>query len=416
MDKYLLLITLIGLAAFGMAWMPSVTKRSGISYSIIYVTAGVLIYTLFPGVFPEPDPVAHNNATLRLSEMVVIISLMGTGIRIDRRFTFKNWATPIKLIFIAMLISIAAAAFLGYHLLGFDIASAVLLGAVLAPTDPVLASDVQVGPPNAGRKSETRFSLTAEAGLNDGMAFPFTWLAIIYSLQALGAGGGDLGNWFGYHLLYKLIGGMLIGILFGRLSGYLVFRLSEKSSFLKTQDGFLGISLTLLVYGVAELLHVYGFISVFICAYTLRHFEKDHEYHDELHSFTDQAERLLVAVLLILFGGSLVSGILDPLTWKMALFSAIFLFIIRPIAGFFSVAGSKIHIKEKLAISFFGIRGMGSVFYLAFAFKESKFLFVDELWAIIAFTILLSVFIHGLTATPIMKYLKENIERGKTPD
>ena len=415
MDKYILLITVVGLAAFGMAWMPAITKRTGISYSILYVTAGMLIYFFIPQLFPDPDPVKNNFFTMRMSEMVVIISLMGTGIKIDRRFSLKNWSSPIRLIFIAMLLCIAAAAFLGYNFLGFDLASAVLLGAVLAPTDPVLASDVQVGPPNAERESETKFALTAEAGLNDGMAFPFTWLAIVL---AIGAAGNEysLWNWFGYHFVYKIIVGFVIGFLLGRLVGYLVFRVSKKFIFFKTQDGFLAISLTLIVYGITELLHGYGFIAVFICAFTLRHFEKQNNYHDELHSFTDQAERLLVAVLLILFGGSLVTGVLSALTWKMVAFSLIFLFVVRPLAAYASIAFSNFHLKEKLAISFFGIRGMGSIFYLAFAFKEMSFQYVDALWAIAAFTILISVIIHGLTATPIMKYLKNNIEKEKTPD
>lgn len=415
MDTYILLITLIGLAAFGMAWMPAITRRTGISYSIIYVLAGIIMYRFFPGVLPDPDPVKNNHVAMRLSEMVVIISLMGTGIKIDRRFTFKNWSSPLRLIFIAMLVCIAAAAYLGYNLLGLDLASAILLGAVLAPTDPVLASDVQVGPPNNGKKSETKFSLTAEAGLNDGMAFPFTWLAIILATRAAGEN-GDLLNWFGYHLVYKIGAGLIIGIVLGRLVGYLVFRVSEKFSFFQTQDGFLAISLTLVVYGITELAHGYGFVAVFVCAYTLRHFEKEHEYHDELHSFTDQAERLLVAVLLILFGGALATGILNALTWKMVIFSLLFLLVIRPVGAYLSIAFSNFHIKEKLAISFFGIRGMGSVFYLAFAVKEAKFSTVNELWAILAFTILISVIIHGLTATPIMKHLKQKVERGKTPE
>lgn len=415
MDKYFLLITMVGLAAFGMAWMPAITKRTGISYSIIYVSAGILAYSFLPHLFPDPDPVINNTITMRMSEMVVIISLMGTGIKIDRRFSLKNWSSPLRLIFIAMLLCIAAAALLGYSLIGLDLASAVLLGAALAPTDPVLASDVQVGPPNDGRKSETRFALTAEAGLNDGMAFPFTWLAIVLAISAAGEN-YSLWKWFGYYFFYKLIVGFVIGYLFGRLVGFLVFRVSKKIKFFRTQDGFLAISLTLIVYGLTELLQGYGFIAVFICAFTLRHFEKEHDYHDELHSFTDQAERLLVAVILILFGGSLATGILNNLTWKMVVFSITFLFIIRPLAAYASIAFSNFHYKEKLAISFFGIRGMGSIFYLAFAFKETNFKYVNELWTIAAFTILISVIIHGVTATPIMKHLKAKVERGKTPD
>lgn len=406
------MMTLIGMAAFGMAWMPAITKRTGISYSIIYVVLGMLVYMIFPSYLVEPDPIKHNNAALYFSEMVVIVSLMGSGIKIDRPFSFKTWSSPLRLIFIAMLLCILAAAVLGMYLLGFTLATAVLLGAVLAPTDPVLASDVQVGPPNDSQKSETKFTLTAEAGMNDGTAFPFTWLAIILALQAAGTKSSLL-NWFGYHLIYKIVAGIIIGYLIGKFAGYLVFTVSKKMKFLQTQDGFVAIALTLVVYGITEMLHGYGFIAVFVCAYALRHYEKGHGYHENLHTFTDQIERLLVAVLLILFGGSLVTGILNALTWKMALFSIIFLLVIRPLAAYASIGLAKFHYKQKLAISFFGIRGMGSIFYLAFAIRETTFDNVPELWSIVAFTILLSVILHGLTATPMMKYLQQEIEKPK---
>lgn len=415
MDKYILLLTLIGLAAFAMAWMPAITKRTGISYSIIYVLAGALLYTFFPGLLPVPLPQLNEKVTMHLTEMVVIISLMGTGIKIDRSFSIRNWASPLKLIFVAMLLCIAAAALVSYAFLELDLAAAALLGAVLAPTDPVLASDVQVGPPNEGKKSETKFALTAEAGLNDGMAFPFTWLAITLALIADGKPGSLL-QWFTYDFIYRIGAGILIGLIVGKLVGYLVFTLTKKFEFLKTSDGFLAVSLTLLVYGITELIHGYGFIAVFISAITLRHYEKGHEYHDELHSFTDQAERLLVAVVLILFGGALVSGILDALSWKMVLFTFFFLFFIRPVAAYTSLLTGKFHLKEKLAISFFGIRGLGTIFYVAFAFLEAPFNHQNELWAIVAFTILISIIIHGITATPIMKHLKEKMPVEKVPE
>jgi NhaP-type Na+/H+ or K+/H+ antiporter len=415
MDGYMLMLTLVGLAAFGMAWMPAMTARTGISYSILYVFAGIILYSLFPSLLPDPNPVVHNSLTMHGSELVVIISLMGTGIKIDRRFSVKNWSSPLRLIFIAMLLSILAATILAREILAWDTATALLLAAAFAPTDPVLASDVQVGPPNAGKKSETKFALTAEAGLNDGTAFPFVWLAIILGVHAAG-GENKIIEWFSYYLLYKIAAGLLIGYALGKAVGYIVFRLTKKISFLDTSDGFLAISLTLIVYGITELLHGYGFIAVFICAYNLRHYEKEHDYHDELHSFTDQAERLLVAVLLILFGGSLATGILNPLNWQLVSFSLLFLFVVRPVTAYLSLLSTGMHLKEKLAISFFGIRGMGSIFYLAFAFSQFHFQHQKEIWAVAAFTILISVIIHGITATPIMRHLKDNIEEGKVPE
>jgi NhaP-type Na+/H+ or K+/H+ antiporter len=227
---------------------------------------------------------------------------------------------------------------------------------------------------------------------------------------------GDLVNWFSYHLLYKIAVGVGIGYILGRIAGYLVFTVSEKFSALKTRDGFLAISLTLIVYSITELAHGYGFIAVFVSSITLRHFDKTHDYHHDLHSFVDQTERLLVAILLLLFGGALVHGILDPLTWRMALFAIVFVFIIRPVTAFLSLYGTDIHMKEKLAISFFGIRGMGSVFYLTFAFQQADFDDKSEIWATVAFTILLSILLHGLTATPVINHLKAKIPKEEVPD
>jgi NhaP-type Na+/H+ or K+/H+ antiporter len=414
MNQYVLIILLIGLSSLGMAFMPAISKRTSVSYSLIYVAAGAILYSIWPDLLPSPLPHRNNDFTLRAAELIVIISLMGTGIRIDRAFSWRSWATPLRLISVTMILCIAVCSLLGMMILHLALPAAVLIGAVLAPTDPVLASDVQVGPPNETVKSETRFALTSEAGLNDGMAFPFTWLAITLCLTANGQR-ESLWTWLGYHLIYKVLAGLLLGYLMGKLAAFLVFTVSEKYKLLKPTDGFLAISLTLCVYGITEALQGYGFLAVFVSALSLRHSEKTHEYHDELHAFTDQIERLLLGVLLIFFGGSLVSGILDSLTLRMVLFSLVFLLLVRPLAAYMSLIGSPMHQKERLAISFFGIRGMGSIYYLAFAFGHASFDNEPELWAIVAFTILLSIVMHGLTATPVMNHLKAKMPQQEIP-
>lgn len=389
-----------------MAWIPSFSKKSGISYSIIYLILGVILYLILPGTLPLPDPLANEVVTIHTSELVVIISLMGTGIKIDRSFSFKNWQSPLRLVFVAMILCIVAATFLGTSYLNLDLASAVLLGAVLAPTDPVLAADVQVGPPNDKSVSETKFSLTAEAGMNDGMAFPFTWLAITLAMIAQNMNASVV-SWLSFHVFYKILMGFGLGFLSGKLIGLLLFKLTDKYKFFKPREGFLAISLTLAVYGLTEILLGYGFIAVFVCAITLRNSERKHDYHRNLHSFTEQIEKLLVAVLLVFFGGSLVNGILEGVTWQMAVFGITFLFIIRPLTAYISLFNIKFKKYEKFVISFYGIRGMGSVFYLSFAFHTVKFEHEKELWATVAFTILISIIIHGLTATKALKYLEE---------
>jgi len=398
-----------GFASIGMAFIPSMAKKIGISYSIVYVGVGALIYLLWPQALPSPLPQKDNSLVVHLTELIVIISLMGTGIKIDRSFSFNKWSTPLRLIIIAMPLAIVISALLGIVVLGLSLSAALLLAAVLSPTDPVLAADVQVGPPNEHGKSEPRFALTSEAGLNDGLAFPFTWLAIVVASQGITS--SSIWHWGWFYLIYKVTGGLIIGWLCGKLVGYLVFSISEKYRLLKASDGFLAISLTLFTYAVTESAQAYGFIAVFVAGLTLRHYEKGHDYHQQLHSFTDQMERMLLAVLLIFFGGALVGGILTPLTFKMALVSFGFVVLVRPIASYWALLGTSTPFKEKLAISFFGIRGMGSIYYLAFAFGEVEFEQQDALWAIIAFTILISVVLHGLTATPVMDRLRSKKDR-----
>lgn len=405
METYLLSLTLIGFAALTMAWIPELARKVNISYSILYLLFGIVLYSLFD-TLPWPDPLWQEEFTVHFTELVVIIALMGTGLKIDSPFSFNTWGAPFRLILITMALSIFAAAALGYWGLGLDVASAVLLGAVLAPTDPVLAADVQVGPPSQGKENDNvRFTLTAEAGMNDGMAFPFTWLAIVLAVSAE-TGEPWLVEWVARDLIYRIVIGVIVGFAMGRLLAYLFFDLPEKLELPDVRTGFVALSATLLVYGITEIVEGYGFISVFVTAITLRNYERGHRYHMELHDFAEQIERILLAIILILFGGSLINGILVELTWGMVVGAIVFIFMIRPLTGFFGLIGTSLTRKEKVAISFFGIRGVGSFFYLAFAIDEAAFQYEAEVWTFVAFVVLLSILIHGLTASFVMKRME----------
>src|SRR5690606_37821841 len=186
MDPVTFSIFIVGLVTFTVVWMPILSKKSGVSYSLFYFIGGIVIYSLFPENLPNPLPQENEAAVLHLTELIVILSLMGAGIRINRPFSRKTWSLPLRLVFGAMLLCIATAAALGDFFLGFNLASAALLGAVLAPTDPVLATDVLIGPPNEKTNFIHKFTLTSEAGINDGMAFPLTWLAVTIALISAG--------------------------------------------------------------------------------------------------------------------------------------------------------------------------------------------------------------------------------------
>ena len=303
-----------------------------------------------------------------------------------------------------MPLNIAALAGLAYLLLGFGWATALLLAAALAPTDPVLASDVQVGPPRSGQEDETCFALTSEAGLNDGLAFPFVLLAVAQANSP--SDGGWFWSWITYAVLWKIGAGVLVGAAVGSACGWLAFRMPNRAKLSRTGDGFVALGITCLAYGVTEMLRGYGFLAVFVAALALRAAERNHAYHEKLHDFAEQLERLLMMALLVLFGGALADGgLLDALTWEGVVFGLLAVFVVRPLSGWTGLAGAGCSPDERGVIAFYGIRGLGSAYYVAYALQRVSFEAPDVVWSTVAFVMLVSIVLHGATVTPVMRYL-----------
>ncbi|MFC6906723.1 cation:proton antiporter [Halalkalicoccus tibetensis] len=284
----------------------------------------------------------------------------------------------------------------------------------MAPTDPVLASEVQLEGPEGsteeegkegvdGGEDEVRFALTSEAGLNDGFAFPFTNLAILMALV-----GAAPGNWVGEWLLIDVlfrVGVSIVGAIgLGWLLARLVFALPIEAPMAKSMLGLESLAAMFIVYGAIEFVGGYGFIGVFIAAVTLRDYERRHEFYEPLHDIAEQSEQLLMAAIMILFGGLIASGLFAPLTWQAIVVAIAIVFVIRPVAGLVALLGFERKWTDRLAISFFGVRGIGTFYYLAHGLNSAPF---DEpylIWAIAGLAILVSVVVHGLSATPIVEH------------
>lgn len=414
MDAYIPVLAGFGVLVLLTAWLPMVLREAPLSLPIACVVLGAALWSLpdIPGV--APDPRQHPYLTERLTEFVVLISLMGAGLKIDRPFDLHAWRITWRMLGVAMPLTIAALALLGHVLLGLGLATALLLGAALAPTDPVLASDIQVGPPMAGQEDETRFALTSEAGLNDGLAFPFILLAI--ALATPQVGGDWFLHWFRYAVLWKIAGGVAIGAALGYGLGWLVFHIPNRAKLSRTGDGFVALGVTALVYGAAEMASAYGFLAVFVAALCLRAAERHSDYHETLHDFAEQLERLLMMVLLVLLGGAIAEGgLLGAFDWRVAGFVALAILVVRPLSGWFGLAGADCPAGERAAISFYGIRGIGSFYYLAYALGHggdgATFDNPDLLWTVVSLTVLISILIHGVTVTPVMTYLDRKTGR-----
>lgn len=406
-DNYNGFLLVCGIAFLFGAFAPILFKRLPFSLPMLQVSFG-LAMGYFWASLPFLNPIENGIAVEKLCELVVLISLVGAGIKLDTPLKYKYWQPTIRLLLVTMPICIAVMAALGYYVFSFSLGAALLMGAVLAPTDPVLASSIQVGPPNSGSEDTPRFTLTSEAGLNDGLAFPFVYLAIKIAEhygKADGITTSLIWDWFTYDILWKIIAGTVIGVIVGKSIGRLVFNRRFRETVIS--QGYVVIALTLLAYGIAEFIHGYGFIAVFIAAFSFRRSEHGNKYHTELHDFSEQSEGLLMSLVLVCFGivlgQALSSGV--ELPWQVYAISLLCLFAVRPLAGWVGLSGLQLANRERFIISSLGIRGIGTFYYLAYALNKNVFS-TDEatsLWIICSIVVLVSIFLHGMSAPSLMK-------------
>ncbi|MFN7089077.1 MAG: cation:proton antiporter [Allorhizobium sp.] len=396
------LMAAVGAALFIAHLLPRIVFKRAASSSAIMMLAGLAIFNFIPGMPEIPDPTVSPALWEITSEIVVIVVLFATGLQIDDIKSWKHWQPTVRLLVITMPLTIAAIALLGWALAGMTVAGAVLLGAVLSPTDPVLAGDVQVGPPLEGREHSVRFTLTAEAGLNDGLAFPFVYLGLIIAAQ-----GADPSvwfvEWFTRDLIYRIVVGAVVGALIGWLLGRSLFSSWGSTAIEKSGPGVLALGAVLLCYGLVELVEGYGFIGAFVAGLTCRRVQEKHHFHKRLHAFSEAIEHVLSAFLLLLLGGVL-PALWPVLDWWHTMIGFGLIFVIRPFVGWVSLWRTGLPPGDRLIVSFFGVRGIGSIYYVGYATGHVEFVNEDQLWALVAYTIFASALIHGATSFMVERY------------
>lgn len=395
-ETYHIALAGIGLAILLAYWLPRFVSGREPAASALLILLGLVAFLPFPAMREALDPVATPRGWEIMAELCVIVGLFGTGLRIDRLAKSSQWVPTLRLLIVAMPLCIAALALFGWLVAGLTFAGALLLGAILAPTDPVLAGDVQVGPPSEGGEHPVRYTLTTEAGLNDGLAFPFVHLGILVA-TAGGLSLGLAGEWLARDMLYRVVVGGLSGAAVGWLLGKLLFDWPRENALSRTESGVIAFAGVLLAYGATELVEGYGFIASFVAGLTLRRSETQHDFHKRLHDFSESLEHALTALLLVALGAAL--PVLWPhMTWASLAIAGVLILVIRPASAWLSLLGTKLRGRERAVVAFYGVRGIGSIYYLAYAGHHVKLTNEYELWAIIACTILLSTLVHGLTA------------------
>jgi NhaP-type Na+/H+ or K+/H+ antiporter len=396
LESYHVAMAVIGAGIVVSYWIPRFLSGREPAASALLILFGVLAFSFIPGMPAAIDPRTAPRLWELTSELAVIVALFGTGLRIDDLSSYRRWQPTVRLLAVVMPLTILAVALLGWALAGMTLAGALLLGAVLAPTDPVLAGDVQVGPPTEGGEHPVRFSLTAEAGLNDGLAFPFVYLALIVAAEGFAPGSWAL-EWLARDVVYRIAVGAASGAAVGWLLGRILFTIPARNTLADTGSGLLALAGVLLCYGATEMIEGYGFIAAFVAGLALRRAEEQHEFHGKLHGFNQAIEHALTAVLLVLIGG--VLPLLWPeLDWRYLAIGLALILVIRPLAGWWGLRGTRLKPRERFVVAAYGVRGIGSIYYLGYATGHIELVNEGQLWATIAFTIAASTVIHGLTA------------------
>jgi len=395
-QSYHVLLAALGVSIILAFWFPRFLSGREPATSALLILFGLISFSIVPGMPAALDPVRSPRVWEVASELCVIVGLFGTGLRIDRLASKAMRAPIFRLLLLAMPVTILAVALVGWYGAGLTFVGGLLLGAILAPTDPVLAGDVQVGPPQEGGEHPVRYTLTAEAGLNDGLAFPFVHLGIlVVSAEMFGA--WDAGMWALRDIVYRVLVGGLVGIAAGWQLGKVLFAWPKENALSKTGSGVVALAGVLFAYGASELLEGYGFIAAFLAGLTLRRVETGHEFHQRLHNFTEALEHALTAILLVALGAAIPA--LWPLfTWNNLLVGIALVFVIRPLVGWIALTRTILKARERAVVAFYGVRGIGSIYYLAYAGSHVELVNERDLWAVVAFTILLSTVVHGLTA------------------
>lgn len=412
---------LVGGLMLAMGLTAPIIKRLPITTAIAYLAVGLLVGPTGLGLF-HFNPLQESALLQVLTEVAVLISLFAAGVKMPVPVTYARWRAPIFLAFFSMTVSVVLVAAFAHYILGLPTGAAVLLGAIVAPTDPVLATDVQIR--HAEDRDRLRFILTCEGGINDGSAFPFVMLG----LGLLGL--HDLGEFGRHWFLVDVVWATLMAINIGVVAGW---GLAHVGAYLRTTRpdpgflyDFLGLGLVGTVYGVSLWLNVWGFLAVFFAAVALRQTElklagaapetrpqlqsevlggeeqglpQDHVSEASL-VFEEHLERLSELVLILLIGGMLF---VDSWSWR-ALGLALFLFTVaRPISVMAGLIGTRTPLQIRCLAGWFGIRGIGSLYYLMYAIQHGlpEELSV-ELIHLTLMVVTFSIIVHGISAKPMM--------------
>lgn len=400
LEAFPLVLLFLGLAMLLAIAALSRQQERPFSATLVYLALGMLGATLIGlfdlpwlDVFEDPAPME------RLAELALIVALFASGLKIERRFSLRGWRTVIVLLAVVMPLTIAAVAAYGTFVMGLSLGSAILLGSILSPTDPVLAGDVGEGPPGEPSRGNARFNLTAEAAFNDGLASPFV-LAGLFVLQEGGA--GWVGEWLILDVAYAIGAALALGAGAGYGSAALAARMRRRELLLPELDGFLIVGAVFAVYGITDAIDAYGLLAVFVAGIAFRRYELEHEYNRRVHDGAEVVTNFLELAVILALGSLLtLTALREPgaAGWLLA---PLLLVVLRPALVIGLVRSySGMSLRERAFVGWLGVRGIASVYYATFVLAEGVLPAAEAgvvFWTV-AVCVIVSIAAHGVTET-----------------
>jgi len=420
---------LIGLLMLTRGLTATSLQKLPFTSAIVYLLIGFLLGPSVLSLFYF-DPIKQSALLEVLTEVAVLISLFSAGVKMPVPIDLARWRAPLRLASVSMIITVALVAAFSYQVLNLPLGAGILLGAVLAPTDPVLATDTQSRYP--GDNDQLRFTLTCEAGMNDGTAFPFVMFGLgMLGLHELGEFGWQ---WFLMDVAWATAAAVVIGVAGGALIGNIVWKLRGQQQKHDVLDDLVGLGLIAIVYGLSVLLHSWGFLAVFFAAVALRHTELklaraigmkpeqlgagvaepiDSDSSSspvpppivsaEALVFKEHLERLSELMLVLLVGGMLLLGFWNGRSLSLAAFVFV---VARPVSVVIGLMGTQTSWRIRGIAGWFGVRGIGSVYYLMYAIQHGvPESLARDLTQLTLIVITLSILLHGISVKPLLSLL-----------
>lgn len=423
---------IVGAVLLGMGVATSALRAMPCSTAMVYLLLGLLLGPAGAGLL-HLDLARDATLLRQVVEVAMLVSLFAIGLRLRVPLSDPLWRLPCRLGLLGMIVTVPLFAACAMFVMGFDWGTALLFAAMLAPTDPVLAHDVQVRDPND--RDLMRFALSGEGGLNDGIALPFALAGLaLCGDPAAAHTPPPLSAAFALSALWGIAGAAAIGGALGwatiRTVGWLRTRHAQALGL----EGFFALALIELSFGVAQFAHTYGFLSAFAAGVamrrvehrasggraphevigkidaadvveTQRHPDKAHAYITEsVLDFTIELESIAEAVVMTMIGGVLATLPGPLFTWRTVALTAILFLAVRPAAVALSLIGSSATPTQRRLTAWFGIRGIGSFYYLAFVIEHGPSGVVRPLASPVLAIVTASVIAHGVSATPLMNW------------